>query len=173
MSSEKKSKSIKAKFFFIKDRVDDGEIKVVDCPTEEMWAAIMTKPLQGTAFRLMRAELMNCNVNYEDPPEEEEPIPVTSPKTVSWKNVISTTFKTPQECVGQNRNLGTVRRGDTRRHHTVSNMREGSCAVAQSGTPSIRSYPLRMPERSLGVARLRTPTWRVGVSRERGAREQK
>ena len=71
MSSGKKTKHIKAKFFFIKDRVDDGEIKVIDCPTEEMWADIMTKPLQGTAFRVMRAELMNCDVNYEDPPEEQ------------------------------------------------------------------------------------------------------
>ena len=147
MSSGKKTKHIKAKFFFIKDRVDDGEIKVVDCPTEEMWADIMTKLLQGTAFRLMRAELMNCNVNYEDPPEEEEPIPVTSPKTVSWKNVISTTFKTPQECVGQNMNLSGIRRPDTR--------------------PAIRN----MPERSLGVARLGGATWQVGVPRGRRARE--
>jgi hypothetical protein len=147
MSSGKKTKHIKAKFFFIKDRVDDGEIKVVDCPTEEMWADIMTTPLQGTAFRLMRAELMNCDVNYEDPPEEEEPIPVTCPKTVSWKNVISTTFKTPQECVGQNRNLSGIRRPDTR--------------------PAIR----KMPERSLGVARLGGATWQVGVPRGRRARE--
>ena len=44
MSSRKKTKHIKEKFFFIKDRVDDGEIKVIDCPTEEMWADIMTKP---------------------------------------------------------------------------------------------------------------------------------
>ena len=51
MSSGKKTKHIKAKFFFIKDRVDDGEIKVIDCPTEGMWADVMTKPLQGTAVR--------------------------------------------------------------------------------------------------------------------------
>ena len=36
MLSGKKTKHIKAKFFFIKDRVDNGEIKVNDCPTEEM-----------------------------------------------------------------------------------------------------------------------------------------
>jgi hypothetical protein len=36
MSSGKKTNHIKVKFFFIKDRVDDGEIKVIDCPTEEM-----------------------------------------------------------------------------------------------------------------------------------------
>ena len=52
-SSGKKTKHIKAKFFFIKDRVDDGEILVMDCLTEEMWADIMTKPLQGTVFWVM------------------------------------------------------------------------------------------------------------------------
>ena len=30
------------------------------------------EPLQGMTFRVMRAELMNCDVNYEDSPEEEE-----------------------------------------------------------------------------------------------------
>jgi hypothetical protein len=62
-SSRKKTKHIKAKFFFIKDRVDNREIRVKDCPTEERWADIMMKPLQGSAFRVMRAELMNCPVN--------------------------------------------------------------------------------------------------------------
>ncbi len=57
MSSGKKTKHINAKFFFIKDRVNDGEVKVLNCPTEKMWADIMTTPLQGTAFRVMRAEV--------------------------------------------------------------------------------------------------------------------
>ncbi len=52
-------------------------------------------------------------MNYEDPPEEKmgedmkETIrwkmgqsTSTSPKTVTWKSVIATPFKTPQECVG-------------------------------------------------------------------------
>jgi hypothetical protein len=45
MSSGKRTKHIKAKFFFIKDRVDKGETKVMDCPTKEMWAEVLTKPL--------------------------------------------------------------------------------------------------------------------------------
>ena len=53
LSSGKKTNYIKVKFFFIKDRVDDGEVKVLDCPMEEMWVDIMTKPLQGMAFRIM------------------------------------------------------------------------------------------------------------------------
>jgi hypothetical protein len=67
----------------------------------------MTKPLQGTAFRVMRAKLMNCPVNYEDTKEDERtPIksrPISAAKTVTWKCVISTPFKALQECVEQNR----------------------------------------------------------------------
>ncbi len=69
MSSGKKTKHIKAKFFFIKDRVDDSKIKVIDCPKEEMWVDILTKSLQGMAFRTLRAILMNCPVNYEEAEE--------------------------------------------------------------------------------------------------------
>jgi hypothetical protein len=64
MSSRKKTKYTEAKFFFIKDRIDDGDIRVLDCPTEEMWADIMTKPLQRMAFRVMGAELMNCPMHH-------------------------------------------------------------------------------------------------------------
>jgi hypothetical protein len=62
--SRKKTKHIKAKFFFIKDRIDDGEMIVMNCPTEGMWADILTKPLQGKAFRVMRSKLMNCSEDY-------------------------------------------------------------------------------------------------------------
>ena len=102
MSSGKKTKHIMAKFFLIKDRVDNGEIKVIDCPTEVMWADIMTKTLQGTAFSVMRAELMNCPVNYEDPTEEEametkRTQPISALKTVTWKSDVASPFKTLQE----------------------------------------------------------------------------
>ncbi len=38
--SRMETKHIKAKFFFIKDRVDNGEVQVIDCPTENMWADV-------------------------------------------------------------------------------------------------------------------------------------
>ncbi len=41
-------------------------MRVTHKPTEEMWAGVLTKQLQGTAFRQMRAKLMNCKVNYEE-----------------------------------------------------------------------------------------------------------
>ena len=81
-SSTRKTKHVKAKFFFIKDRIDDGEIKVVDCPTEDMWANIETKPLQGKGFRIMRAHLMNCAVDYG-----EQESPTYSPTKVPTKSL--------------------------------------------------------------------------------------
>jgi hypothetical protein len=65
-SSGKKTKHVKAKFFFVKSRLDDAEIKVLDCPAEEMWVNALTKPLQWMAFRIIQSALMNCPVNYED-----------------------------------------------------------------------------------------------------------
>jgi hypothetical protein len=47
MSSGNHIKHFKAKFFSIKDRVDDGEIKVFGCLKHKMWADVITKPLQG------------------------------------------------------------------------------------------------------------------------------
>jgi hypothetical protein len=113
MLSGKRTKHIKTKFFFIKDRVDKEEIKVRDCPTEEMWADVLPKLLQGMAFRTMRAELMSCPVNYEDPAEDTEEQKrkatkhglkrrsrSTSCKLVTWKREVPSPFKTLQECVG-------------------------------------------------------------------------
>ena len=155
MPSGKKRKHIKDKFFFIKDRVDGGEIKVIDCPTREMRADIMTKPLQGTSFRVMRAELMNCPVNYEDPETEEETHeaeqPISARKMVAWRSEIATPFMTPQECVGQNR------------IHT-NKSKTDRCL---GGT----RYPHRNTGSQLGTARLGRMTWQVGVFTNKRAKQ--
>ena len=69
ISSSKRTKHIKAKYFLIKDYYNTGEIDVKFCPTEEMWADVLTKPLQGQKFREMRAFLQNCATNYDDDAE--------------------------------------------------------------------------------------------------------
>jgi hypothetical protein len=94
--SGKKTKHIKAKFFFIKDKVDDGETQVIDCPTENMWSDVLTKPLQGMAFKKMRAVLMNCSVNYEEDKEREVPC-ATEPVAGRGRRP----SQPPQECVGK------------------------------------------------------------------------
>ena len=44
-SSSRKNKHIKEKLFFIKDKVDSEEVKIVDFPAGVIWADILTKPL--------------------------------------------------------------------------------------------------------------------------------
>ena len=46
------------RYFFVKDRVDKGEISIEYCPTEYMLADYFTKPLQGKVFRVFRRVIM-------------------------------------------------------------------------------------------------------------------
>jgi hypothetical protein len=105
--SSGKEKNVKAKFFFIKDRIDDGEIKVINCPAEEMWADILTKPLHGMAFHTMRACLINCPINYEEADNQATKQitkkHVVTKRLVTWGGTKQVALRTPQECVGQNR----------------------------------------------------------------------
>ncbi len=66
MSSSQRSKHIKAKYFLIKDYYDAGVIDVKFCPSDQMWADILTKLLQGQKFRDMWAFLQNCPQDYKD-----------------------------------------------------------------------------------------------------------
>ena len=67
LSSSKKTKHIKMKFFFIKDQVEKGDVKIEHLGTEDMWVDILTKPKQGKAFRRDRAKLMNCEEDWQEP----------------------------------------------------------------------------------------------------------
>ena len=64
-------KHMNVKFFFAHDMIEKGLMEVDYCPTEEMWADVLTKPLQGKAFREMRSKLMNMPVDYVDPPAQK------------------------------------------------------------------------------------------------------
>ena len=63
-SSSKRTKHIKARYFFIKDRIADGDLDVMHCPTVKMWADVLNKPKQGKTFRVFRSHLMNCPEVY-------------------------------------------------------------------------------------------------------------
>ena len=58
LSSGKRTKHINIRYFFISDRVKNGELKVVWCPTLDMVGDYATKPLQGKLFRKFRDLLM-------------------------------------------------------------------------------------------------------------------
>jgi hypothetical protein len=85
-SSGKKTKHIEAKFFFIKDKVDGGEMRILDCPTEKMWADVLTKPLQGMAFK-----------QYQEDEDEEQG---TSQPLRPLPKGEECSLQAPQECVG-------------------------------------------------------------------------
>lgn len=66
MSSSKRTKHLKAKCFFIADRVNDGEVTIEHLPIEEMCIDVNTKPNEGKRFRMDRAKLMNCAIDIQD-----------------------------------------------------------------------------------------------------------
>ena len=74
-SSSKRTKHVNVRYYFVKDRIDSGEISVVHCPATEMIGDFFTKPLQGALFIKFRNIIMNI--------KEKDCTPIR-----------------PQECVG-------------------------------------------------------------------------
>ena len=58
-STSERTRHVHIRYFFVKDRVDSGEVCIKYMPTKLMLADILTKPLQGDLFRAMRKELLN------------------------------------------------------------------------------------------------------------------
>ena len=52
--ASEKTRHINIRYFFIKDRVDSGELKIEYMCTNDMMADVLTKPLQGEKFNQMR-----------------------------------------------------------------------------------------------------------------------
>ena len=52
------SRHILIRYFFIKDRVDKGEVEIKYCATEKMLADYHTKPLQGKVMNMFRKVIM-------------------------------------------------------------------------------------------------------------------
>ena len=70
-SSSKRTKHIKARYFLVKDKIDQGELSIEYMPTDQMWSDVNTKPKQGRQFRVLRSELMNVPVDYDDEAERK------------------------------------------------------------------------------------------------------
>jgi len=58
-STGKRSKHINVRYFFVKDKVDSGEVSIEWCPTDEMLGDFFTKPLQGVKFKQFRKLVLN------------------------------------------------------------------------------------------------------------------
>ena len=67
------SRHIHIKYFFVKDRVDNNELKIQYCPTAEMLADFFTKPLQGALFKKFRDVIMGWkHINTLHHPTERD-----------------------------------------------------------------------------------------------------
>ena len=58
-SSSKRTKHINMRYFFITDRVANGEVDIKHCPTNNMLADFFSKPIQGSLFREQRKAILN------------------------------------------------------------------------------------------------------------------
>lgn len=66
VSGSNRTKHIKAKYYLVQDKYNSHDIDLKYCPTDTMWADVLTKPLQGLKFLQMRAVLMNYPLDYSD-----------------------------------------------------------------------------------------------------------
>jgi hypothetical protein len=67
-AASERTRHVAIRFFFIHDRIKSGEVVIEYMPTGNMLADILTKPLQGTLFRRLLAQL----TNWYEPGEAEE-----------------------------------------------------------------------------------------------------
>ena len=104
-SSGKRTKHINIWFFFITDRVNQGELSVVWCPTGDMIGDFATKPLQGALFRKFRDQIMGV-IPMTDPgpgkPKSPAPNRPKACKSKKWLVSLVSPQAIPQECVGIN-----------------------------------------------------------------------
>ena len=86
-SSGKRTKHIRVRYFFIRDRIQNGDLSIDHCGTDEMWADYFTKPLQGRKFEYFRALIMGFDMKSSDG------------KEVTWENFVGKRDTPPKECV--------------------------------------------------------------------------
>ena len=58
-SAGKRSRHINIRYFYIKDKIESKELEIKYCPTDEMVADYMTKPLQAKKFHAFRKMILN------------------------------------------------------------------------------------------------------------------
>lgn len=101
-SSSKRTRHINIRYYFVKDKIDSGEIKIEYCPTKQMMADFFTKPLQGSPFLTFRNFIMNTTNSILDvsllDDEQSDMIPSTN-SSVDHRSVLENSV------TGNKRNL--------------------------------------------------------------------
>jgi hypothetical protein len=70
-SSGARTRHLNVRYFFVTDRVKHGEVMIEYCPTRDMVADVLTKPLQGAAFLRLRQLLLNLPDELAGLPADE------------------------------------------------------------------------------------------------------
>ena len=71
--SSKLTKHINIRYLFITDRVAQGDVSLVWCPTGDMIGDFMTKPLQGALLRKFRDQIMGVIPAQDPGPGKSQP----------------------------------------------------------------------------------------------------
>eukprot|EP00957_Ditylum_brightwellii_P001759 135021-Ditylum_brightwellii.AAC.1 len=79
-SCNKRTIHTKNRYFMIKDKIGQEEVIIQYCPTNDIWANINTKALQGSLLYKMRACLMGVDEDYHDDIERENTHPTLLPQ---------------------------------------------------------------------------------------------
>ena len=64
-ASGRRTRHINIRYFFVTDRIKDGELQVEYCPMGKMVTDFFTKPLQGAQFRKLRNLILNITNDTE------------------------------------------------------------------------------------------------------------
>ena len=70
-SSGKRTRHFDIKYFYVTDLVGRDEVTIEYCPTDEMIADYMTKPLVGSKFKLFRDIIMNLSSKHHRIAQQE------------------------------------------------------------------------------------------------------
>ncbi len=65
-SLSKQTKHIEIRYYYIVDRIANGDLSIVWCPTDKIIADFLTKPLQGKVFQKFRDVLMGAVPKWYD-----------------------------------------------------------------------------------------------------------
>jgi hypothetical protein len=91
-SSNKLTKHINLRYFFITDRAQNGAVSIVWCPMADMIGDFGTEPVQGALFKKFRDQIMRVILAKDPGPGKANPVNSKSDKekckTTKGKKVI-------------------------------------------------------------------------------------
>jgi len=65
-SSGKCTRHLDMRYYFVTDKIKNGEVKIEYCPTKDMLGDFFAKPLQGSAFVKMHEKILNLPSTVTD-----------------------------------------------------------------------------------------------------------